>query len=832
MQEDQKGDVSPLSMYGISLAVFPQENGCVLELSADVNQLTLLRHVLNLCQEELSFSSEFIEPLLLFETAENDAVLPPRLAIGVIGAAESGKTTLLKRYDTGFFEPYVAIPSPIALGGINKKSEIKNKKITVHLSEISEKFTLQKINPVRLSHFNVIIVTLDLTANEQDAFHGVHEILVGLLSNAHYPDVLIILAGTRCDGERKFPRESAELFAASLGIPYIECSAKTNANVSELFDAAIQMAVEDRMPQYGFRVSCPETAPEVLTHPHFYQRLNQRLSNLATHGELREADFRLELYRRALKFLETLEKPVEVFRFHMKNSESKNIRVKHEAVRNLSKLIESEPQLCRKLVDEFIDVLEEGDSVAKADAVKSLKYLALRMGIQIHIPRLVIQSTEIELLGELLINGCKSIGELSLSFGYEINRESVQKCANALKAGFSLRRLIIISEASQNPHVQFIFDTLLFIPELELLRLVFKGRHYLNELRGLAPHLEKHPTLLSLDVSGCCLSQASIVEIAEALCANTTLKSLNLSGNHLGGEATRALKSLVRQNTRLTCLEITNGHLVSSELPRLISVIMRSSQLRELRISRNSLFEVGVDSLLKGLAKNPQLRIVDVSYCFVTSRGMAVFLSGLRHVSTLTDLNLAGYDFSKNCINELCEFIQTNPLLRVLDLSDCHLSPSVLSKIMMSLKHNLTLKKINLSRNELLDEGAELVAKFIRENKTLDEVDLSLTQMKDAGLVALADALLMNPTLKQLYLRGNLYNSAAITVMLSALKQNMTLFSLDLGESVENKETLGYLIGFMTENTRIRAFGFMPKQAQRTLDLIALCMKVRLWGID
>jgi hypothetical protein len=159
MQEDQKGDVSPLSMYGISLAVFPQQNGCVLELSADVNQLALLRHVLNLCQEELSFSSEFIEPLLLFETAENDAVLPPRLAIGVIGAAESGKTTLLKRYETGLFEPCAAMPNLIALVGIRKKSEIKNKEIMVHLSEISEKVVFQKISQDRLAKLNVIIVT-------------------------------------------------------------------------------------------------------------------------------------------------------------------------------------------------------------------------------------------------------------------------------------------------------------------------------------------------------------------------------------------------------------------------------------------------------------------------------------------------------------------------------------------------------------------------------------------------------------------------------------------------------------------------------------------------
>lgn len=414
------------------------------------------------------------------------------------------------------------------------------------------------------------------------------------------------------------------------------------------------------------------------------------------------------------------------------------------------------------------------------------------------------------------------IGELNLSLGYAASADTVLRFANALKNCASLKRLVISTEKTQSRYLQPLFECLSRIPGLQSLRIILKSHRFVTELTGLTPILERQMFLSSLDVGGCDLNQDSIIEIIQALCANTNLKSLNLSGNYLGGEATRALKSLVRQNKTIRSLNLSDGHMAKSELSRILSAITSDTALVELNLSHNALSELGVHYLLRGLAKNSQLTQLNLSQCSMTFQAMSVLLTELQMMPRVTMLSLSGYDFGKNNLNLLVRFIRQDSLLTSLDLSQCGLNPHNLLKILDELQCNSVLRKIDLSRNFFGDESGQLILDFLSVNKTLDYLSLNETKMSDVGLVIIAKLLENNTTLRQLYLRGNHYSHAGITVLLSALSQNTALFSLDLGESVEDKQALDYLVGFIPENVRIRALGFMPKAAQRTVDLLAL----------
>ena len=52
----------------------------------------------------------------------------------------------------------------------------------------------------------------------------------------------MILCGNKCDNEkdRKISKEEGENLAKSYGIPFFECSAKSNININEIFDTMAQ----------------------------------------------------------------------------------------------------------------------------------------------------------------------------------------------------------------------------------------------------------------------------------------------------------------------------------------------------------------------------------------------------------------------------------------------------------------------------------------------------------------------------------------------------------------------------------------------------------------
>ena len=57
------------------------------------------------------------------------------------------------------------------------------------------------------------------------------------------PDVAQVLVGNKCDleSERVVPTEEGQQLAASLGIPFLETSAKTNHNIAQVKKEKVEM---------------------------------------------------------------------------------------------------------------------------------------------------------------------------------------------------------------------------------------------------------------------------------------------------------------------------------------------------------------------------------------------------------------------------------------------------------------------------------------------------------------------------------------------------------------------------------------------------------------
>ncbi len=346
-------------------------------------------------------------------------------------------------------------------------------------------------------------------------------------------------------------------------------------------------------------------------------------------------------------------------------------------------------------------------------------------------------------------------------------------------------------------NIDILCDFIRHNEQLINLTLVFKYSLSVEELNKLGAALYACLTLRHLKFAmPTDLRIKSFASFEAVFESHSSLQSVNLSGAFINTEVVSFVKHMIKKNQQLIKLDISRSRLAFSELSKILQVIPTGIFLTDLNIAGNKISELGVVHLLEGLSLNPQLKIVDVSSCSFSYAAMDTFLKGLQKIESLVSLGLA---------NNFALFAN-----------------EFLIKILQLLRINKGIKKINLSQNPLLDEGAVLVADFLRHNIWLESIDLSQTRMTDIGLIELSGALHVNAVLQELKMAKNNYTLAGVSVLLGGLHKNVGLFSLDIGESVQCKETLGSLIGFIPDNTRLRVLGFMPSQRQRTLELLEL----------
>lgn len=765
--EQQPELLSPLAMQGISLSVTPERQGCILELQANPGQLAVARRIVESCQQDFGvlFEKDVVVPALVSEHIEAAPCVEKPLKIAVVYAFEVNTPSLV---DTFVKENFRGdeLKKNLSEKSVKHKVYKNGRKIAIKIKRINTHTFDWKKKEAYLKTVDAIVLEVNATTRVGHSLASIKELFEKTLHYFPYPEIPLLITGVRLESGKSPRQEIVDVFAESLGVPYVEYFVNRGARVTPLFNQFIDMAIYKKMLSYTFRVKCKNVGPDFFSNPDFYQRLNQKLLEGFPSPELAHSYFdpAINLYHRVSRYLEEQGNYTALLEFHLKHTKSKTVGLQKEAYAYLSQLENS--LLGKIIIEKFKSELEEGTANA-AQILVILNALRRFINLRIYTLSVRVESVSIKPLCDYLRYN-EQLVKLTMVFKHLRSIEDAVRLGAALSVCTALKSLT------------FSFPNYLGLVEYEGFKVLF----------------ESHPTLESLSFREGRLGSDKVTEIVNAVSQNTVLQALNLSGNHIVGEAVRTVKYLLKNSQTLQKLDISNSQLNLSALSRVLGILPLGVSLTELNISQNQLSEVGVAYLLSGLSKNRQLAILDVSFCFCSPAVGDAFLTGLKKIDSLIALNLAG-NFN-------------------------HAAREWLLKILALLQTNKGLKRIDLSQNPFLDEGAECIAEFLRHNTSLTSLELSQTRMKDAGLVALSGSLHVNSTLQELIIRKNTYTLAGISTLLFALTRNTGLCSLDVGESVENKEALGSLIGFIPENIRLRQFGFMPAQKKRSVELLSL----------
>ena len=149
-----------------------------------------------------------------------------------LGDQYVGKSSILNRFYQDKFEP--DYQATIGLDFHSKNVEIKGTSIRLLLYDTAGQEKFKSLIPMYIRDANIILVVYDIT-NKDSFIHTEH--WVNETKDLKREDAIFVLIGNKIDLEdkRTVTSKEAENFASEKGFLFHEVSAKTGAEIQELF---------------------------------------------------------------------------------------------------------------------------------------------------------------------------------------------------------------------------------------------------------------------------------------------------------------------------------------------------------------------------------------------------------------------------------------------------------------------------------------------------------------------------------------------------------------------------------------------------------------------
>ena len=160
----------------------------------------------------------------------------------ILGDSKVGKSCFLTRYaDKTYQEDYL---STIGMDYKIKNYELENGDIIkLYIWDTAGQDRFRSITSNYYKGADGIILIYDIT--KQETFNNVRNWITSIKEEAP-AKVVLILVGNKVDDEknRTVPKSEGEKIADEYNLPFLECSAKSDINVTETFDVLIKKIVE------------------------------------------------------------------------------------------------------------------------------------------------------------------------------------------------------------------------------------------------------------------------------------------------------------------------------------------------------------------------------------------------------------------------------------------------------------------------------------------------------------------------------------------------------------------------------------------------------------
>lgn len=161
----------------------------------------------------------------------------------IIGDAGVGKSSILLRFTDDSFDDY--IQSTIGVDFKVKHLDVMDKRVKITIWDTAGQERFRTLTSSYYRGAQGVIMVYDVT--RPDSFNNLQHWLkeVKLYSPNNGEGVVKLLVGNKIDLERKVSRETAENWARSQGMLFLEASAKTKMGIRQCFMEVVQKIVED-----------------------------------------------------------------------------------------------------------------------------------------------------------------------------------------------------------------------------------------------------------------------------------------------------------------------------------------------------------------------------------------------------------------------------------------------------------------------------------------------------------------------------------------------------------------------------------------------------------
>eukprot|EP01035_Chromulina_nebulosa_P019585 gene19585-25488_t len=156
---------------------------------------------------------------------------PLEIKVCIIGDTDVGKTSLSMRYCHGEF-PENSTPT-IGASFLQRRVMVDNTEISLQIWDTAGQERFRSMAPMYYRGAKAAICVFDVT--NEESFNRIVSWLRDLKAHAD-PNIVVCLAGNKCDKQAKFNLTACEELASSLGATFTKTSALTGEGVDQIFE--------------------------------------------------------------------------------------------------------------------------------------------------------------------------------------------------------------------------------------------------------------------------------------------------------------------------------------------------------------------------------------------------------------------------------------------------------------------------------------------------------------------------------------------------------------------------------------------------------------------
>ena len=229
-------------------------------------------------------------------------------------------------------------------------------------------------------------------------------------------------------------------------------------------------------------------------------------------------------------------------------------------------------------------------------------------------------------------------------------------------------------------------------------------------------------------------------------------RQLYLHNNQLDRSACGLLAKALPSMPRLERLWLGGNPIGSGGAVKLIKVLSGSG-VTELSLHDTGIGVPDCEALCELLKSTKSLGLLFIEKNNLSSESVASIITGLRHNSFLTHLNISNSLFSMVDVVSLATILKDQlKCISSLNLQDCHISGQGAIELAAALCKNSTLKELKLDHNPIGVEGASSLSDMLLHNTKLMWLELCDDSVGEEGVRLLINSLKHNQTLKRLEL--------------------------------------------------------------------------------